>query len=62
MIFERLEYELVYTCDFARGADLYPALDHYFRFLSYHRPHQALGHRTPAEPLPQGVNREKAVP
>jgi putative transposase len=37
-----LKYELIYPGDFASGADLYPALDGYFRFYNYRRPHQAL--------------------
>ncbi len=32
-LWRSLQYELVYPGDFASGADLYPALDRYFRFI-----------------------------
>jgi hypothetical protein len=34
-----LKYELIYPGDFAKGADLFQALDRYFRFYNYRRPH-----------------------
>ena len=49
-----LKYELIYPGDFASGAELYPALDRYFRFYNFRRPHQALGYRMPADLYPRG--------
>jgi putative transposase len=37
-LWRSLKYELIYPGDFANGADLYPALDRYFRFYNYRRP------------------------
>ena len=55
-----LKYELIYPGDFASGADRSPALDGYFRFYNYRRPHQAFGYRTPANLYPQGSKRKRA--
>ena len=51
-LWRSLKYELVYFGDFASGADLYLALDRYFRFYNHRRPHQALDYRTPADLYP----------
>src|ERR1017187_4983258 len=59
-LWRSLKYELIYPGDFASGADLYPALDRYFRFYNYRRPHQALGYRTPADLYPLGSKRKRA--
>jgi putative transposase len=48
-LWRSLKYELIYPGDFASGAELFPALDRYFHFYNYQRPHQALGYRTPAD-------------
>jgi len=48
-LWRSLKYELIYPGDFASGLDLWPALDRYFRFYNYQRPHQALGYKTPAD-------------
>ena len=47
-----LKYELIYPGDFANGQDLFTALENYFHFYNHHRPHQALGYRTPADLFP----------
>lgn len=52
-LWRSLKYELVYPGDFASGSELLPALDHYFHFYNYQRPHQALGYRTPADLYPR---------
>jgi putative transposase len=51
-LWRSLKYELIYPGDFASGLDLWPALDRYFHFYNYQRPHQALGYRTPADLFP----------
>jgi putative transposase len=48
-LWRSLKYELIYPGDFADGADLWKALDRYFDFYNYRRPHQALAYKTPAE-------------
>ena len=60
-LWRSLKYELIYPGDFASGGELYPALDRYFRFYNYRRPHQALGYRMPADLYPQGAQKEKGV-
>ena len=51
-LWRSLKYELIYPGDFASGADLISALDRYFHFYNYQRPHQALDYRPPAELFP----------
>jgi putative transposase len=60
-LWRSLKYELIYPGDFARGADLIPALERYFHFYNYQRPHQALGYRTPADLFPQGSIRKRSL-
>lgn len=48
-LWRSVKYELIYPGDFAYGRELWRALEHYFRFYSHRRPHQALDYRTPAE-------------
>jgi len=48
-LWRSLKYELIYPGDFTDGADLWKALDRYFDFYNYRRPHQALAYKTPAE-------------
>jgi putative transposase len=55
-----LKYELIYPGDFTSGLDLFPALDRYFHFYNYQRPHQALAYRTPAELFPRQSIRKKS--
>jgi putative transposase len=52
-LWRSVKYELIYPGDFANGADLFQALDRYFRFYNYQRPHQALDYRTPADLFPR---------
>jgi putative transposase len=60
-LWRSLKYELIYPGDFASGADLYPALDRCFHFYNHRRPHQALGYRTPADLVPHGSKRKRAL-
>jgi putative transposase len=55
-----LKCELIYPGDFANGAELIAALDHYFHFYNHRRPHQALGYRTPANLFPRRSIRKKS--
>lgn len=48
-LWRSVKYELVYPGDFRTGAELQKALASYFGFYNFHRPHQALGYRTPAD-------------
>jgi putative transposase len=48
-LWRSLKYELIYPGDFANGHTLWAALERYFHFYNYERPHQALDYRTPAE-------------
>lgn len=59
-LWRSLKYELIYPGDFANGADLFPALDRYFRFYNFQRPHQALGYRTPADLFPHRPIRKRS--
>lgn len=59
-LWRSLKYEMVYPGDFGDGAELYPALENYFHFYNYRRPHQALGYKTPAELFPHQRIRKKA--
>jgi len=61
-LWRSLKYELIYPGDFASGFDLFPALDHYFHFYNYQRPHQALGYHTPADLFPRRSIRKKSSP
>ena len=59
-LWRSLKYELIYPGDFASGAELLPAVDRYFHFYNYQRPHQALGYRTPADLFSRQSIRRKA--
>jgi len=61
-LWRSLKYELIYPGDFATGVDLLPALQSYFRFYNFQRPHQALGYRTPADLFPYQVKRKRSLP
>ena len=58
-LWRSLKYELIYPGDFAGGADLWPALDQYFDFYNYRRPHQALAYNTPADLYPKRRKRKR---
>jgi putative transposase len=60
-LWRSLQYELIYPGDFATGADLFPALENYFHFYNYQRPHQALGYQTPADLFPYRLKRKKSL-
>src|SRR5260370_1224104 len=61
-LWRSLKYELIYPGDFASGADLFQALDCYFRFYNHRRPHQALSYRTPADLFPHRSIRKRSSP
>jgi len=61
-LWRSLKYELIYPGDFTSGADLFHALDRYFRFYNHRRPHQALGYRTPADLFPHRSKRKRSSP
>ena len=59
-LWRSLKYELIYPGDFSSGLDLFPALEGYFHFYNYQRPHQALGYRSPAELFPSRSIRKRS--
>ena len=59
-LWRSLKYELIYPGDFADGAELFAALQRYFRFYNHRRPHQALDYRTPAELFPHSLKRKRS--
>jgi putative transposase len=48
-LWRSLKYEMIYPGDFDDGMALSAALQRYFHFYNYRRPHQALRYKTPAE-------------
>jgi putative transposase len=60
-LWRSLKYELIYPGDFTSGLELFPALKSYFHFYNHHRPHQALGYRTPADLFPHRAKRKKSL-
>ena len=61
-LWRSLKYELIYPGDFATGQELLSALEDYFHFYNYERPHQALGYRTPADLFPNSSKRKRSLP
>jgi putative transposase len=61
-LWRSLKYELIYPGDFASGLDLFPALQNYFHFYNFQRPHQALGYQTPADLFPHRSKRKRSSP
>src|SRR5436309_3683508 len=59
-LWRSLKYELIYPGDFATGLDLFPALQGYFHFYNYQRPHQALAYQTPADLFPHRFKRKRS--
>jgi putative transposase len=59
-LWRSVKYELIYPGDFASGAELFAALDRYFHFYNFRRPHQALGYRTPADLFPHQSKRKRS--
>ena len=59
-LWRSLKYELIYPGDFASGRELFPALEDYFHFYNYQRPHQALGYQTPADLFPHRQQRKRS--
>jgi putative transposase len=59
-LWRSLKYELIYPGDFATGLDLFPALQSYFHFYNYQRPHQALAYQTPADLFPHRFKRKRS--
>jgi putative transposase len=60
-LWRSLKYELIYPGDFATGLDLFPALQNYFHFYNYQRPHQALAYKTPADLFPHRFKRKRSL-
>jgi putative transposase len=48
-LWRSVKYELIYPGEFDSGAELWSALSRYFDHYNFHRPHQALAYRTPAD-------------
>jgi putative transposase len=44
-----VKYEKVYLNAYDNGIELWQDLNAYFIHYNHHRPHQALGYKTPAE-------------
>ena len=61
-LWRSLKYELIYPGDFPGGADLWQALERYFNFYNYRRPHQALEYKTPAELYQPNTARRRKTP
>ncbi len=61
-LWRSLKYELIYPGDFASGVDLFPALQSYFHFYNFRRPHQALGYQTPADLFPYRSKKKRSSP
>ena len=59
-LWRSLKYELIYPGDFATGQDLFQALENYFHFYNYQRPHQALTTRR-RQILPAPIQKEEAT-
>ena len=59
-LWRSLKYELIYPGDFATGLELFPALENYFHFYNYQRPHQALGYQTPADLFPHRLKTKRS--
>jgi putative transposase len=59
-LWRSLKYELIYPGDFVGGAELFQALEGYFRFYNHRRPHQALGYKTPGDLFPRRSTAKRA--
>jgi putative transposase len=46
-LWRSLKYELIYPGDFSDGHELWNAINGYFEFYNFRRPHQSLGYRVP---------------
>jgi putative transposase len=57
-LWRSLKYEMIYPGDFADGLELFTALEDYFHFYNYQRPHQALNYKTPADLFPHKSKRK----
>ena len=47
-LWRSLKYEEIYLNEYKNGKELYEALNKYFLFYNFQRPHQALNYKTPA--------------
>ena len=61
-LWRSLKYEMIYPGDFADGRELFAALEDYFHFYNYQRPHQALNYKTPADLFPHKNKTKKTSP
>jgi len=48
-LWRSIKYECIYIHSLANVAEARAAIENYFKFYNYQRPHQALGYKTPAE-------------
>lgn len=53
-----VKYEEVYLNEYKDGSELFQALDRYFYFYNFIRPHSSLDDKTPAESFPLSKNYE----
>ncbi len=60
-LWRSLKYELIYPGDFATGQNLFQALENYFHFYNYQRPHQALRLPDAGRLLPAPIQKEEAI-
>jgi putative transposase len=56
-LWRSVKYELIYPGDFVSGQALWPALNQYFHYYNWKRPHQALRYLTPAAKYHRGQTR-----
>jgi putative transposase len=61
-LWRSLKYELIYPGDLANGAELFAALENYFHFYNYCRPHQALDYQSPADLFPHRRPPKRSFP
>lgn len=60
-LWRSVKYEEVYLHEYRSPREARQGLREYFEFYNNHRPHQALGYRTPAEVYREGKNREMMI-
>ena len=58
-LWRSLKYELIYHGAFASVAELFPALEKFFHFYNYQRPHQALDYQPHAAGFPYQPKRQR---
>lgn len=61
-LWRSLKYELIYPGAFFDGHQLWSAIDDYFTFYNFRRPHQSLGYRTPGAVYRPDTSVRRRVP